>query len=121
MEEKRSDHLVDEAVSADILDNIAKLMATFHESDVALQNALSGLTARLDAPAAMKELQHIDLITQVHADLARMLPVLAQALRSQPTSRESLLSSLTLRSLQEALIDPRVDAEEAMAGELSLF
>ncbi len=115
------DHLVDTEDSAEILDNIARLMETFHESDVALQNALSSLTAGMSAPTAMHELQHIDLITQVHADLAKMLPVLARSLRSHPTPRDSLIASLTLRSLQEALIEPSDGADTPSAGELSLF
>ncbi len=106
---------------ADILDNIANLMASFHSSDVALQNALSGLTKGMEGPTAMHELQHIDLLTQVHADLAKMLPVVAGSLRSTPTNKRNLLAALTLRSLQETLVEPESAGEKPAAGELSLF
>ena len=121
MNGQSADRLVDPEAAADILVNLASLMAEYRESDLALQNALSTLTSRFDQPAPINELQHIDLMTQVHADLAQMLPVLADGLRGQPTTREDLRAALTLRSMQDALIESGPKTHETSAGELSLF
>lgn len=121
MKDQGAANVVDPEVVATILVNAANLMASFHKSDVALQNALSALTAQSTPGAAMHELQHIDLITQVHADLAKMLPVLADGLRTTTVTQQDLCAALTLRSLQQALIDPDEETEEHSAGELSLF
>ena len=107
---------------AAVLSCLAALMATFKESDLALQTALSSLTQNTGSHPNMFQLQHIDLLTQTHCDLANMLPILAACLRGEQISREDLRSGLTLRSLQDALIDPSRDGEDLVeAGEISLF
>lgn len=107
---------------ADVLTCLARLMETFRESDFALQNALSSLTQETSSRPNMFQLQHIDLLTQTHCDLARMLPILASSLRGEPTSLDDLRSGLTLRSLQKALLDTTEEDEVVVeAGELSLF
>lgn len=107
---------------ADVLTCLARLMETFRESDLALQNALSTLTRETSSSPNMFQLQHIDLLTQTHCDLARMLPILASSLRGEPKSLEDLRSGLTLRSLQDVLIDTTEEQESTVeAGELSLF
>ncbi len=52
----------------------------------------------------LTDLQHIDLVTQTHADLARFLPKLAQGLREADLVENNLASTMTLRSLQDALL-----------------
>ncbi len=121
MGERSNDDLVDSEVAADIIGNLGELLATFHESDLALQSALSTLSSRPERPTVIYDLQHIDLITQVHADLAKMLPVLAKSLQDMPATRHDLRAALTLRSLQDALIDPGQSSEAPTAGDLSLF
>lgn len=121
MSGQSADRLVDPESAAEILAHLADLMAGFRDSDLALQKALSEMTSRSEGATAINELQHIDLMTQVHADLAKMLPVLAGGLRGQPTSIQELRAALTLRSLQDALIDPGLASRPPAAGELSLF
>ncbi len=107
---------------ADVLTCLAGLMATFRESDLALQGALSTLTRETSNNPNMFQLQHIDLLTQTHCDLARMLPILASSLRGEQITREDLRSGLTLRSLRDALIDTADQPDHVIeAGELSLF
>ncbi|MEO0917487.1 MAG: hypothetical protein AAFY31_10980 [Pseudomonadota bacterium] len=107
---------------AEILENVGALMEGFRKSDLALQNALSSLTPLSGAAPNLFELQHVDLITQSHADLGRLLPVLAKALSGQRISRADLHRTLTLRSLQDSLIDSKAEAASGFEpGELSLF
>ena len=106
---------------ADILENLASLMGAFHKSDLAVQNALSSVTGASTAGPNMFELQHIDLITQSHQDLAELLAVLAACTRGRPTRKSELASALTLHSLKDNLLNPHHAREEVEAGELSLF
>lgn len=106
---------------ADILENLAALMASFHRSDMALQDALSALASTSDGETTMFELQHIDLLTQSHFDLSKLLTALAPCLRGVSVRRDDLKSVLTLRSLQDSLIDPVESDEDVTAGEVALF
>lgn len=105
---------------AEVLCAMADLMATFRNHDLALQDALSSISARARATPEMGNLQHVDLITQTHGDLAKLLPKLAAALSGEGVKKEALKQTLTLRSLQDALIDGTNDQETA-AGDLALF
>ena len=121
-----TDRLVSEYVDAedvaDILLSLATLMEAFHQSDIALQGALSNLSSGTAPSTEVLKLQHIDLITQTHCDLARLLPILAASARGAPIQAADLKSALTLRSLQDSLIDGSAEsAEEIAAGEVSLF
>lgn len=105
-----------------VLGAMADLMERFHESDMALQSALSVLASRARATPDMVDLQHVDLLTQTHCDLARLLPELAACLKGRPTEMAHLKSKLTLRSLQDALLEGEQDREDRPEpGELSLF
>jgi hypothetical protein len=66
-------------------------------------------------------LQHVDLLTQTHCDLARLLPILASSARGEPTRTQDLKGTLKLQSLQDALIGHARGADETEAGEVSFF
>ena len=120
-EELRSDPL-EPFELATMLEAIAALLVSFHRSDIALQEALSILAAHARATPDMVDLQHVDLVTQTHSDLAKLLNELANCMSGRPTSREDLKSVLTLRSLQDSLIEPSTTTEAGPAsGELALF
>lgn len=112
---------VDLETAADILMNLADMMQRYHLRDVALQNALSSMASDAISPPEMRELQHIDLLTQTHFDLSQLLPVLSACVRGVPTALADLRDALALRSLQDALIDKDCDEPGVEAGELSLF
>lgn len=106
----------------DILEATAALLMSFHHSDVALQNALSTLAARARATPEMVDLQHVDLVTQAHSDLARLMSELAACLAGRPTRIEDLKSALTLRSLRESLIESSdAPGPNHAPGDLLLF
>jgi hypothetical protein len=106
---------------ADILENMASLMASFHKSDLAVQDALSAITTSAMTGPNMFELQHVDLITQSHQDLSELLAVLAACARGRRMRRSDLAEALTLHSLKDTLLSPHHSREEVKAGELSLF
>ena len=105
---------------ADVLVAMAELMSNFREHDLALQDALSSISARARSTPEMGNLQHVDLITQTHGDLAKLLPKLASILDGETIDRDTLKDALTLRSLKDTLID-RAEASDTVSGELSLF
>lgn len=106
----------------EVLEATSALLVSFHRSDIALQDALSTLAARARATPDMVDLQHVDLVTQTHADLAKLLSELAACLAGRPTRKEDLKSSLTLRSLQDSLIEPaETGPADAAPGDLALF
>lgn len=121
MESDVAKNLVEPDDVADILENLASLMGSFHKSDIAVQNALSVLTTTAKSGPNMFELQHVDLITQSHQDLSELFAVLAACARGRPIRMSDLAASLTLRSLQDNLLTPHHAREEVEAGELSLF
>ena len=117
-------------IVARILGALGQLMIDFHNRDLAVQNAISELTALPDTLGLnVVDLQHIDLVTQTHADLAKFLPKLAQSLREEATSEASLAGTLTLRSLKDVLLgaEPSTAAtqdpllNESDPGEMHLF
>ena len=82
-------------------------MLDFHARDLAVQTAVSGLTSAPNTSGLnITDLQHIDLVTQTHADLAKFLRRLAEGLREDGFAHRSLAGSLTLRSLQDVLLNP---------------
>ena len=90
---------------ARIVGALGQLMVDFHHRDLAVQNAVSDMTSTPGAQGFhLTDLQHIDLVTQTHADLARFLPRLAQGLRENSLSETGLANTLTLRSLQDSLL-----------------
>ncbi len=107
---------------ARILSAMAQLMDQMHQRDLALQDAISDLTD-LTAPVSesLRHIQHIDLVTQTHGDLARFLPQLADCLVGHPVHHRKLAGALTLHSLQNLLLGNSAEADAVEAGELSLF
>lgn len=105
---------------AEVLSSMAELMSTFRQHDLALQDALSSISARARATPEMGNLQHVDLITQTHNDLASLLPKLAAILNGEDLGKDALRHTLTLRSLQDLLIDG-ADEQTIQTGELALF
>jgi hypothetical protein len=104
-----------------VLVRIAGLLRALHGSDLALQNALSMLAVHARATPEMVDLQHVDLVTQTHADLAALLSELGFCLAGQPRDRTQLKASLTLRSLQDSLIESASHSEDVVPGEVALF
>ena len=104
-------------------------MRDYHERDLALQNAVAGLTTQQVATGInITDLQHLDLVTQTHGELAKFLPKLAQRLREDNNVEDVCLAgTLTLRSLQDLLLGPAglmevpSDVAEADPGEVFLF
>ncbi len=91
--------------AARIIGALGQLMIDFHHRDLAVQNAISEMTSSADSCGLhLTDLQHIDLVTQTHADLARFLPKLALGIRVKDIEEHSLASTMTLRSLQDALL-----------------
>ncbi|MEM8802791.1 MAG: hypothetical protein AAGF55_09670 [Pseudomonadota bacterium] len=111
---------VDKTDVARVLAAMANLMSDFGRHDLELQNALSAISERARATPEMGHLQHVDLITQTHEDLAKLLFRLAHSLEGEATDLDTLRQTLTLRSLQDALIDG-APVEDVETGELSLF
>jgi len=105
---------------ARVLRSMAGLMEMFRQQDLALQDSLSSLSARARATSEMGTLQHVDLITQTHVDLANLLPKLAAALKGEAIEMDVLKNALSLRSLQDTLIDG-IEDNETQAGDLALF
>ncbi len=107
---------------AHVLQSMAELFARLRSSDLALQESLSALAARARTTPEMSDLQHLDLLTQTHEDLTRLLPTLAAILHGERIDQDTLKKTLSLRSLQDALFDRSGhDEPEATPGELSLF
>lgn len=113
--------LVEASDVAGVLNAMAELMEAFHASDIALQSALSTLASHAREAPGIGDLQHVDLLTQVHCDLARLLPALAACLEGTQMQRDALKGTLTLRSLQDGLIERTGDDDRPEAGEVSLF
>lgn len=99
-------------------------MRELHQQDLALQNAVSKLAASASSHGAqVLHIQHIDLVTQTHDDLARFLPELASCLTETNFDENKLAEILRLQSLRDQLLSPQDATAEANvpSGELSLF
>lgn len=121
MEDAPDSAMVKASEVAGVLNAMAALMDAFHANDLALQGALSTLASHARETAGIGDLQHVDLLTQVHRDLARLLPALASCLEGAPMDRRALKGTLTLRSLQDALIEQTGDDDLPQAGDIALF
>lgn len=106
---------------ATILTRISGLLKAFHESDLALQDALSALASQARSSHEIIDLQHVDLVTQTHADLAALLAELGICLSGRPRGRSQLKRAMTLRSLQDSLIEATDDGDDTVPGDLALF
>lgn len=108
---------------ADVLAALGELMRDLHHQDLALQNAVSKIASNASNEGAeVAHIQHIDLVTQTHDDLARFLPELAAALESTNFDPKRLAKILRLQSLRDQLLsDGNTDDAKTPSGELSLF
>ena len=102
---------------------MSDLLDKLHASDLMLQEALSTLTIRANSSRDIVSLQHVDLITQTHSDLAKLLSVLAASLEDGTLDRDALWSSLELHSLKSSLLNANDPAEDRgpQAGEMHLL
>lgn len=101
---------------------MADLMANLQANDLALQNALSSLATHVRSSPEMNDLQHVDLLTQTHGDLANFLPTLAVALRGENVDKNALQRKLSLWSLRDTLFSgSETQTGDFEPGELSLF
>lgn len=98
-------------------------MRDLHQQDLALQNAVSQLSMGPSLQGAhVYHMQHIDLITQTHEDLARFLPELASCLSETNFDQSRLANVLQLQSLRDQLLHSHDDTgPKTESGELSLF
>lgn len=109
---------------ASVLSALGKLMDGLRQQDLALQNAVTQLASTAtDMSDELIHIQHIDLITQTHEDLARFLPALAACLEDTKFDHQKLAEKLRLRSLQEQLLGQNGDtaANSTEAGDVSFF
>jgi hypothetical protein len=109
---------------ADVLSAMGLLMQECHRQSLALQEAVSADLRRDPAAVARLETyQALDHATQVQDDLARLLPALAEALRTRNAAPDELAAKLRLVSLRRRLFA----ASEGWAtpvpqtGEISFF
>lgn len=97
-------------------------MKQLRDQDLALQNAVSVLVSKTAAAGEqLIHIQHIDLITQTHEDLARFLPELAACLESTKFDQSKLTQKLRLQSLRDQLLESEGNQRSGNAGDLSLF
>ena len=117
-----SEH-VGEARAAEVLRSLGLIMEQLHQNDLALQDTLPELTgARLPHSKDLSRLQSLDLNTQIHADLARFLPVFADSLAGVGSGAQDAFETLTLRSLRRALAGCRTpNRGESATGDVWLF
>ena len=107
---------------AGVLAALGELMKELRDQDLALQNAVSELASKTAADGEqLVHIQHIDLITQTHEDLARFLPELAACLESTKFDQGKLTQKLRLQSLKDQLLDSEVNQRSTSSGDLSLF
>lgn len=107
---------------AGVLAALGELMKELRDQDLALQNAVSELASKTAADGEqLVHIQHIDLITQTHEDLARFLPELAACLESTKFDQSKLTQKLRLQSLKDQLLDSEVNQRSTSSGDLSLF
>lgn len=109
---------------ADVLAALGELMHDLHLQDLALQTAVSRLAAAAqNSGHEITHIQHIDLVTQTHEDLAAFLPELATALEQTEFDKDRLAKRLRLQSLRDQLLRSETSDDDTAtpSGDLSLF
>ncbi len=109
---------------AEILARIASELTSTSEMLQTIQQHFSVLTGALDTESStFKDIQNLDLATQLVADLARAVSYLSDNETGHGYCDTIALSrSLTLQALRGSLCDmPEITAEESEAGALDLF
>lgn len=109
---------------SEVLRAMGRLMRDCHRECLELQEAISraGPSARPDARDS-PVYQNLDHMTQVHEDLARLLPQLAGAIETGVGPVDGLAEALRLISLRHRLFgyDEGAAASVSDPGEVSLF
>lgn len=108
---------------ADVLLALGDLMRDCHRESLALQDAISRTLPRdPEALSRLQTYQQMDHVTQVHADLARLLPELAKAVVSDDGGIDHLSDTLRLVSLRDRLFgQERAQGPLPPPGEVSFF
>lgn len=109
---------------ADVLLAMGQLMSDCHRECLALQDAISQtLPATGAEPRHATTMQNLDHMTQVHEDLARLLPELADAISRDVGPVNGLAEALRLMSLRHRLFgyEPNSPPASHNPGEVSLF
>ncbi len=109
---------------AEVIAAIGDLMRDCHHQSLDLQDAVAGSVSHGKVtPERLRTFQSLDHLTQVHADLARLLPALSTALQQEVAAHESLATTLRLASLRVRLFG--ADQDDATspndAGDVSFF
>ena len=101
---------------------LADVLSDMHARDIALQQVMTALTKDADNTLEMlQEIQHIDLLAQIHKDLSNLLPIVAQSLTNNVAA--DFAACLTLQTLKEQLLEPdkTKTTEMPASGDLALF
>lgn len=96
------------ATIPEVLSAIGALMADCRREALALQDVISeALPSRGVDLSAATTYQRLDYVTQVHEELSRLLPALADAIDNGNGNTDGLASSLHLDSLRDRLFGKR--------------
>lgn len=98
---------------ADVLARLSTLMGEMQARDVRLQTTISDISKeRTLASDEIEALQYLDLSTQIHGDLRRLLHALSGTIDTDGFDRTRLSETLKLGSLKRSLLScaPDVDA-----------
>ena len=108
--------------AAKFIATLGDVFASIYQDDIALQAAICVSVSNSESALQhTKDLQHVDLITQFHANMSRLLPVLAQQLEKSEFSREALLEELNLQSLRDCFAQHGESSISDNAGELTFL
>ena len=109
---------------AEVLLAMGQLMQDCHRESLALQDAISRrLPPNSGDRAGIAAFQNLDHMTQVHDDLARLLPELARALDGGTGPVDGLADALRLVSLRHRLFEKTQGAGATWnpSGEVDFF
>lgn len=109
---------------ASVLSALGQLMHDLQQQDIALQKAVTELaSSATEISEDLLHMQHLDLITQTHEDLARFLPELAACLEHKDFDHQKLAQKLQLRSLKDQLLGQKnaTNNPTPKAGDVSFF
>ena len=107
---------------ADILETLGETFASVHQEDVALQAAICVLVSNNEGALRFsKDLQHLDLITQLHADMARVLDVFVRQIHNGKIVQQELLEVLSLQSLRDCFEGKPTARSRQNPGDMTIF
>lgn len=108
-------------IVADVLSDMGELLRDCHQRSLALQDAMTSVTGSASGTAdALETFQALDHVTQIHDDLARLLPALATSLRRGKATREDLARTLNLQSLRTRLLGV-ASSVKPPSGDIHMF